>query len=44
MLFLKEHQKKLSKQNSQAGGSTPQVVNSMANRMVPTPYLYLSRM
>ena len=44
MLFLKEHQKKLLKQNSQVGGSNSQVLQSMTNRMVPTPHLYLSCM
>ena len=44
MLFLKEHQNNNQKKFTRLGGSTSQVVGSMANRMVPTPYLYLSCM
>ena len=44
MLFLKEHQNNYQNKIPRLGGSTPQVVNSMANRMVSTPYLYLSCM
>ena len=42
MLFLKKRQKNVVKQNSQIGGFIFQVLYSSTNRMVPTPYWYLS--
>ena len=39
--FWKNVKKNVLKQNSQVGGSIFQVLHSVTNRMIPTPYLYL---